>query len=200
MNTDFSVYSPSFASEEPEEINWQALSKTIHRDNVDKGFWPDDVMDRNVGEALCLIHSELTEAYEASLYPDLMDDKLTDYTALQVEIADAIIRVLDLGAAHGVNFDQDRVDVLAQGFAFGNPFTSMIEDLVELHGFVDAVLEDHRKRSTSAEDGSLLYKNSLVVLLGNLIGVCYKYNIPFEAINAKLAYNRSRPYKHGKKY
>lgn len=182
------------------EIEWDVLAKQVHNDNVDKGFWPADIMDRNVGEALALVHSEITEAYEASLEPSSMDDKLTDYPAVWVEIADAIIRVLDLGYAHGAVFSNDYTNVVAHQFAYDNQFGSVNDDFMELHSAVSIALESHRKRSKSAENGSLLYKADLSTLLGKLIGFTIKYNIPLEVIDAKLSYNRSRPYMHGKKY
>jgi len=59
-----------------------------------------------VAEKLCLIHSEVSEAMEGHR-KDLMDDKLPHRTAIEVELADAVIRIgdlcgaldLDLGAA-----------------------------------------------------------------------------------------------------
>jgi hypothetical protein len=202
MQQDYS--NPSFFSETADmdffPISWQELAKTVHNDNVDRGFWPADVMDRNVGEALCLIHSEVTEIFEASLSPEIFDDKVTDYPAFWVEVADAVIRVLDLGYAHGTEFDAAFIDSTAAGFAYDSQCSSMNDDLMEIHAAVDAVLELHRKRTTSAENGSLLYKSELAVVLGKLVGLMSKYSIPFEVIDAKLAYNRTRPYKHGKKY
>lgn len=52
-------------------------------------------MPRNEGEVYALIHSEISEALEGVRKPGLMDDKLTQYPAKWVELADAIIRILD---------------------------------------------------------------------------------------------------------
>ncbi len=191
---------PFFPGDEVLPVSWQTLAKTVHQDNVDRGFWPADVMDRNVGEALCLIHSEVTEAFEASLYPEIMDDKVPDYPAFWVEVADAVIRVLDLGAAHGTVFNDEYVDALANDFSYSCQYSSINDDLMEIHAAIDNVLELHRKRATSAEDGSLMYTSELNVVLGKLVGLMIKFNIPHAVIEAKLAYNRTRPYKHGKKY
>ena len=51
--------------------------------------------DRNVGELLCLIHSEISEAMEGAR-KDLMDTHLTHRSMMEVELADAIIRILRL--------------------------------------------------------------------------------------------------------
>lgn len=54
-------------------------------------------LDRNVGEMLCLVHSEISEGLEGHR-KGLMDDKLPHRPMLEVELADAIIRILDIGA------------------------------------------------------------------------------------------------------
>lgn len=59
-------------------------------------------IQRNVGELLMLIVSELAEAME-SHRKDLMDDKLPHRKGLEVELADALIRIFDL--AGGLKLD-----------------------------------------------------------------------------------------------
>lgn len=54
-------------------------------------------LDRNVGEMLALVHSEVSEALEGHR-KGLMDDKLPQRTMFCVELADTIIRVLDIAA------------------------------------------------------------------------------------------------------
>ena len=44
---------------------WNDLSTLVHSANIEKGFW-DDGSDRNKGELIALIHSELSEALEAT--------------------------------------------------------------------------------------------------------------------------------------
>ena len=57
---------------------------------------------KNVGELLCLVHSEVSEAMEGHRKL-LMDDKLPTRTMLEVELADAVIRIFDL--AGGLDLD-----------------------------------------------------------------------------------------------
>lgn len=57
---------------------------------------------RNVGEAIALMHSELSEGLEADR-KGLMDDKLPHRPGLEVEFADCIIRILDLAGYLGLD-------------------------------------------------------------------------------------------------
>ena len=54
-----------------------------------------------VAEKLCLIHSEVSEAMEGHR-KGLMDDKLPQFKAVTVELADACIRIFDLAGALGL--------------------------------------------------------------------------------------------------
>lgn len=82
------------------------LAEDIHGDNVKAGWWTDlatgesIVETRNVPEMLMLIVSEVAEAMEGHR-KNLMDDKLPHRPMLEVELADAIIRIMDLCGAKG---------------------------------------------------------------------------------------------------
>lgn len=53
-------------------------------------------------EKLCLIHSEISEAMEGHR-KSLMDDKLPNRQMIEVELADAVIRIGDLAGALGLD-------------------------------------------------------------------------------------------------
>lgn len=55
-----------------------------------------------VAEKLCLIHSETSEAMEGHR-KGLMDEKLQHRPAIEVELADAVIRIADLCGALGLD-------------------------------------------------------------------------------------------------
>lgn len=55
-----------------------------------------------VAQKLCLIHSEVSEAMEGAR-KGLMDDHLPHRTMLEVELADAVIRIADLAGALGLD-------------------------------------------------------------------------------------------------
>ena len=76
-----------------------ALQHIAYTNAEVKGFWLDlDPKDSNVFNSKCmLIVTELAEAVEAMRKPDLAPDRdLVDVTNVQVELADAMIRLLDL--------------------------------------------------------------------------------------------------------
>lgn len=57
---------------------------------------------RNVGELLCLVHSEISEAMEGAR-KNLQDDKLPHRKMLEVELADAMIRMFDIAGAYSLD-------------------------------------------------------------------------------------------------
>lgn len=77
------------------------LQEAIYKITESKGFW-EDGQNRNVGETLALIHSEISEALEAHRKNEV-DDKLPHRNGVEVELADAVIRILDF--AHGFGYD-----------------------------------------------------------------------------------------------
>jgi len=77
------------------------LANEIHKNN--HRWWHDTAgvkLERNKGELLCLIHSEVSEAMEGER-KDLMDDKLPHRRMAEVELADTLIRILDYAAGFG---------------------------------------------------------------------------------------------------
>ena len=83
-------------------MNLNELSKAVHTANAK--WWQDvnsgQPIKRNKGELLALIHSEISEALEGER-KDLMDDKLPHRKMAEVELVDALIRILDYAAGFG---------------------------------------------------------------------------------------------------
>lgn len=95
------------------------LAKKIHQANCDKGFYDTP---REMGTTLCLIHSEISEALEAHRHGRFCKDpsvllemqKEADFQAaydglvkgtFEEEVADAIIRLLDLSGLEKINIE-----------------------------------------------------------------------------------------------
>lgn len=93
------TYSPNKGGNS--KFNLNDLGRQIYQINVDNGFYEKE---EGFPARIALMHSELSEALEADR-KNLMDDKLPHRTGIEVELADALIRILDC-AAH-MNLDID---------------------------------------------------------------------------------------------
>ncbi len=70
-----------------------AIAGDIHMTAKEKGWWNSD---RNDGEVIALIHSELSECLEAMREDFYKPDKhCPEFTNVEVEFADVIIRIMD---------------------------------------------------------------------------------------------------------
>lgn len=93
------------------------MAKTIYENNKEKGFWDNE---RNVGETLMLVVTELAEALEAQRkkriamppldVPDgyIIDrEKFEEYykDTFQDEVADAMIRIFDMCGGMGIDLE-----------------------------------------------------------------------------------------------
>ncbi|HSH42545.1 MAG TPA: hypothetical protein VK973_10530 [Arenicellales bacterium] len=86
------------------EMGIAAAVGICHGASLSGGWWHDvetgEPLERNKGELLCLIHSEISEAMEAER-KGLMDDKLPHRPGAEVELADALIRICDYAGGFG---------------------------------------------------------------------------------------------------
>lgn len=96
-------------SQSKDSYIWMSLNDyadEVHKANAK--WWIDietgEPLKRNKGEMQMLIVSEIAEAMEG-VRKDLMDDKLPHRKMEEVEMADALIRILDYCAGHGLDID-----------------------------------------------------------------------------------------------
>lgn len=94
--------------------NLNELAKTVHEANIQ--WWRHIVtgkpIKRNKGEMLALIHSEISEALEGER-KGLMDDKIPHRRMAEVELADALIRILDYCCGFGYDIQGAFEDKMA---------------------------------------------------------------------------------------
>ena len=84
--------------------NLNRLAETCYNASLKAGWHTNletgELLDRNKGEMLCLIHSEISEAMEGER-KGLMDDHLPNRPMAEVELADALIRICDYAGRFG---------------------------------------------------------------------------------------------------
>lgn len=92
---------------EQEQLAFDGLNAAmdlVYKTEVDAGWHLDPLTgkqkDRNFGEVLMLMVSELAEAMEADR-KNLMDDKLTDRPGQEVELGDCMIRIMANARSRG---------------------------------------------------------------------------------------------------
>lgn len=87
------------------------LAQRVHKAN--EKWWQDPStgkrVERNKGELLMLVITELSEACEGER-KNLMDDKLPHRRMAEVEMADAYIRLLDFAAGFSLNIAYMSID------------------------------------------------------------------------------------------
>ena len=105
---------PEPPSETASSVTIAELMLVIERDNA--RWWRDlntgKPIDRNIGELLMLMVSELSEAMEGHR-KNLMDDKLPHRKMFEVELADLVIRVLDTAVHYAPALESAIIEKLA---------------------------------------------------------------------------------------
>lgn len=156
----------------------------VHEANVKAGWWSnietgESILDtRNRPEMLCLITSELCEAVIDGYSPD---SHLPQFPAVQVEVADAAIRILDLAGADGVDLEagnKNRIVFLGD----------LTKDMMMITILISSyALEGVRKGNTELYHKSL---SDAYAVLWRFADV-YQFDLK-EAIETKMAYNAQR--------
>lgn len=105
-------------------IDFNERARIVHENN--KKWWINietgEPLDRNKGEMLMLVITELAEAAEG-IRKNLMDDHLPHRPMAEVELADAEIRMLDFAGGFGYEIDSTIINSI---------YEHNIEDLIDL--------------------------------------------------------------------
>ena len=84
---------------------WLNVAAEAHNTAKSKGFW-EQGENRNISEMIMLVVTELAEAVEGLRKGNPQDDKINTYTAVEAELADAVIRIMDMSYAFGWRIPQ----------------------------------------------------------------------------------------------
>lgn len=194
------------------------LVKAAHENAVSKGWWQED---RSFGEIIALIHSEASEALEdhrngrqpnevwyeykkwdgavlilsskeTELYDPRVDESqvvLGKPCGIPSELADVCIRIFDAAGKLGWGEALERWYGAVTVKWRVNCSLSFTDNLNIIHGnLTDCAREDSWREF------------KLAVVLQNVKELASYYDIDLEeAINEKMAYNATRPQRHGGK-
>ena len=164
-------------------MNINELSKQIYEQNKAVGWWDDP--NRCIWTTIQLISTEIAEATEGER-KNLMDDHLPHRKMGEVELADALIRVLDLGGRMNLTYFNDESPKLPWADTVGAIHLSINKLITD---FADSLYLEAPYKSGETYYVGAKFSDLVngILLSSQLIG----YDIE-AALTEKLEYNKTR--------
>lgn len=162
-------------------MNYNEQAKRIHKLNAT--WWHDqngNRLERNKGELLMLVVSEIAEAMEG-LRKNLMDDHLPHRKMVEVELADTAIRLFDFAAGFGYSISDDLGLMILGDDNKAEQLLWIVNNVMNIYKNT----HDKEDHSTAA----FFIEESLNLVFA--YGKKYGYDVE-GAIEEKLAYNQQR--------
>ncbi len=186
-------------------MNLSELQKEAHAIAKEHGWWNEE---RTFGDLIALVHSELSEALEA--YRDPSEQMPDDPMAMWIdvankprgvpsELADVVIRVADMAEWYGVNLAAEIETLLRENDERDMAGRTFGDWVAALHVSLPFSLAS-REWDGFASAGFPSWDECLADCVAGIQRMAAHYGIDLDAaIEAKMEYNRTRPYRHGGK-
>ena len=175
-------------------MDLKALQREAHAIAKEHGWWDTE---RTFGDLIALVHSELSEALEAYRVCGIVDcpHEHTEGAGVASELANVVIRVADTAEHYHWDLDAVSIPEPEEWMEFSPPksFGDWI-GLCHIHAsdaLVKACIPPERFQTPSV---------SLNLVIRTVQRMAAHYGIDLDAaIEAKMEYNKTRPYRHGGK-
>lgn len=183
-------------------MEYNKIAEAVHKNAVEHGWWEGE---RPIACVMALIHSELSEALEEErderpfvYVNDEYNGRETDMEHFNgrkpegtgIELADTVIRILDLAGRYRVDMDK----------IMGCKFLDLVPDIYSLIADCHFYVSDAYAKNCEGDVVEKIFSS-----LGEVVKMIEEYVAEAgysleQLINIKHEYNKTRPYKHGKAF
>ena len=177
--------------------------KEVHTTALEPGWWDTE---RDPREAVALMHSELSEALEEAragrpmLYSN--PEKPEKIEGVGVELIDCVIRIMDFMGHYDIEYLQ--MSLRPSYDTSDDPLPILV---CMLHSMLSMLFGfgGSGEAGINIDDGKIMDTTVIGWIFSDIIDVIFQWlrnhgASPESIFGEKAAYNKSRPYKHGKQF